>query len=333
MKNRTNFIFFAFLFLFLNIKCNNNGRKNAKEINRIKVSLTCPKTAYSIPTIIAIEKGFFIDNNLDVTVNYVKTGKVAMDDLVGGNANFANIVETNIAFAAYNNPDIEIICNIERVYDAAIVARKDKNIRSPKDLKGKKIGIMLATTSQVFAERFLNENKIPKNSVEIVNLLPPAMQSAIIEGTGVDAISVWQPYVYNVQKALGENAVTFTGKEIFTGYMNLAGSKIFMEKNPEVVNGILKSYIKAEEFLKNNKEESISIISKVLALDKEVINSIWNQYEFAVSLNKELLDATTMEGDWIHKTQKEFADKQIPDYAKFFNPQYLEKISSDRIKW
>lgn len=337
IKIKSRAIFFACL-LILGISCNSN-RKNSEEttnsqkVEKIKVKLTCPNTAYSIPTIIAIEKGFFAENGLDVNVNYVKTGKIAMDDLVGGNANFANIVETNVAFAGFNNPDIQVVCNIEKVYDASIVARKDKKINSPKDLKGKKLGIMLATTSQVFADKFLDKYNIPKSTVQMVNLLPPAMQSAIIEGSGVDAISVWQPYVYNVQKALGNNAITFIEKDIYTGYMNLAGNKTFMQKHPEAVEGLLKGYIKAEQFLTANKEESIQILSKVLALDKPVLESIWDEYEFKISLEKELLAATTSEGKWIVESQKEFSGKVLPDYSKFFDSSYLSKIAPERVKW
>jgi NitT/TauT family transport system substrate-binding protein len=303
-----------------------------KPNGEIKVNLTSPQTAFSIPTIIAAEKGFFKEEGVDVAVNYVGTGKIAMDDLLGGKADFANVVETNIAFAGFNNPKIKVLANIEEVYDATIVARKDKGIKSPADLKGKKIGVMLATTSQVFVDRFLEKNGIPKDSVEIVNLLPPAMQSAIIEGNGVDAISVWQPFVNNAEKALGDNAISFKDKDVFTGYMNLAGNNDFIAKNPETVEKLLKAYIKAEQFLASNKAESIEIVSRVLKLDKEVTEKIWGEYEFKVSLGKELLDATNTEGKWIIATQKDFAAKQLPDYSVFFDNSFLKKIDENRVK-
>jgi NitT/TauT family transport system substrate-binding protein len=308
-------------------------RDNTQPKEAVRVNLTVPQTAYSIPTIIAVEKGFFKENNLDVTVNYVKTGKIAMDDLLGGKANFANIVETNVAFAGFNNPNIKVLCNFEKVYDAAIVARKDKGIASETDLKGKKIGVMLATTSQVFAEWFLEKHGVSKNDVTMVNLLPAALQSGIIEGSGVDAISLWQPYIYNVQKALGENAITFKGNEIFTGYMNLAGNADFIAKNKDAVNGLLKGYIQAEEFIKTNKAESIEIIARVLSLDKTVVESIWDEYEFRISLSKELLDATIAEANWIITSQKDFEGKQLPDYSKYFDGSYLKTLDESRVNW
>ncbi|RYU89459.1 hypothetical protein EWM62_14150 [Mucilaginibacter terrigena] len=306
--------------------CNQANDKS----NAIKVNLTAPQTAYSIPTIIAIEKGFFKENKITVNINYVKTGKIAMDDLLAGKADFANIVETNVAFAGFSDPKIKVLGNIEKIYDAVIVARKDRGIAKEADLKDKKIGVILATTSQVYAETFLESRGIDKKDVTIVNLLPPALQSGIIEGSGVDAISLWQPFIYNVQKALGNNAITFPDRKIFTGYMNLAGSNNFIEKNPDAVDGLLKGYEKAEAFLLSNKAESIDIVARVLNLNKAVVEKIWEEYEFKLSMDNAILEAIIKEGKWIIKTQKGFEKKVLPDYSKFFDSSYLKKIQLNK---
>ncbi|QHI35778.1 Putative aliphatic sulfonates-binding protein [Kordia antarctica] len=297
------------------------------------VNLTSPKTAFSMLTIIADQKGFFKKQDIDVNINYVKTGKIALDDLLGGNADFANIVETNVAFAGFLNANIEVYCNIEKVYDAGIVARVDKGINTPKDLNGKKIGVLLATTSQVYADRFLEKHGISKDSVELVNLLPPAMQSAIIEGSGVDAISIWQPYIYNVQKALGnENQVTFNDTEIFTGYMTLSGNKKFANENPEITEKLIKAYIEAEEYVKNNEKEAKTLISSFLNLPLETLENIWKQYDLSISLDQKLIDDTKAEGEWIIKTIDSYKNKSLPNYSQFFNSTYLEKVSPNKVK-
>ncbi|HEV2479270.1 MAG TPA: NrtA/SsuA/CpmA family ABC transporter substrate-binding protein, partial [Puia sp.] len=272
-------------------------------------------------------------HGLEVTLNYVKTGKIAMDDLVGGKAQFANIVETNIAFAGYQQPPIQVIANIEKVYDAAIIGRKDKGINRPEDLKGKKIGIMLATTSQIYADRLLAAYHIPKDQVTMVGLLPPAMQSALLEGSSVDAISLWQPYIYNVQNQLKDNASLFVDRSVYTGYMALAGNKGFITANPQTTRNLLAAYIDAEQFLRANPQESKQIVARVLSLGRPVVDAIWDQYAFDIRLQKELYNATVDEGKWVQDTQKDFAGKPLPDYSLFFNAEPLRQIDSMRVKW
>lgn len=297
------------------------------------ISLTTPKTAFSMLTIVADQKGFFEEEGLEVSINYVKTGKIAMDDLLGGNADFANIVETNVAFAGFLEPNIEVYCNIEKVYDAGIVGRKDKGILTPQDLNGKKIGVLLATTSQVFLDRFLERHNISKDSVEFVNLLPPAMQSAIIEGSGVDAISIWQPYIYNVQKELGnDNQVTFNDTKIFTGYMTLAGNKSFADENPGTVKKLLKAYVEAENFVRENQAESKELLATFLNIPIETMEGIWSQYEIAVSFDQGLIDDTIEEGEWIIKTQESHQNKEMPNYNKYFNSTFLEEVSPEKVQ-
>lgn len=301
--------------------------------NPVTVNLTSPKTAYSILTIVADQKGFFKEQGLDVKINYVNTGKIAMDDLLAGKADYANVVETNIAFAGFLNPDLEVFCTIEKVYDAAIIGRKDKGILQPSDLKGKNIGVLLATTSQVFLDRFLEKHNIPKDSVSITNLLPPAMQSGIIEGSGVDAISIWQPFVFNVQNALGEsNQVTFTDTEIFTGYMTLTGRKSYSDKNPKVTEKMIRAYIQAEQYVKENQQDAMKLISSFLNIPLETVQSIWSQYDLTISLDSELIADTKREGLWITQTQESHFKKELPNYTKFFNPSYLKRVSSEKVK-
>jgi len=297
------------------------------------VNLTTPKTAFSILTIIADQQGYFELEGLQVNINYVKTGKIALDDLLAGNADVANIVETNVAFAGFSNPNIQVFCNIEEVYDAGIVARKDKGILHPTDLKGKKLGVLLATTSQVFAHRFLEKHGIPKDSVQFVNLLPPAMQSAILEGSGVDAISIWQPYVYNAEQALGDdNSVTFNDTEIFTGYMTLAGKSDFAAENPETIKAMLKAYLAAEKFAMENPEEAKTIISEFLNLPMETLENIWSQYTLRISLEQSLIEDTRREGEWITQTIEEYGGRTLPDYTNYFNPIYLEAVAPEKVQ-
>lgn len=305
------------LSIFLIFSCSDNEHQ--------QVNLTSPKTAYSILTIIADQKGFFLEKGVDVKINWVNTGKIALDDLIGGNADVANIVETNVAFAGFLDPNLEVFGTIEKVYDAAIVARKDKGIGTPQELSGKKLGILLSTTSQVFADRFLTKHDIPKGSVEFVNLLPPAMQSAIVEGSGVDAISIWQPYVYNVQQALGDSSqVTFIDNEIFTGYMTISGKRSFAEDNPETITKLMSSYIEAEIFVRNNPSEAKQIVSNFLNLPITTLENIWDQYDLSVSFQNSLVIDIQKEGEWIINTVEAYKDRELPDYSKFFNDSYLK---------
>ena len=62
--------------------------------------------------------------------------------------------------------------------DLAIVARNDRGIASPGDLKGKKMGVTLGTNADFFADAFLLAEGIDRKGVKIIDMKPDEMPAA-----------------------------------------------------------------------------------------------------------------------------------------------------------
>src|SRR5262249_15651212 len=156
--------------------------------------------AWCTLTILADKKGYFRDHGLEVELRYVQAAKFAMDALLSRDVAAANVDETNMVFLGYaGNDEVAIIARHALVADGAIVARKSAGIATPADLAGKKLGILQGTTSQIFADRFLKKHSLAPDSVRIVNLQPVAIQSSLVS-KDIDAGSVWEPFVHNLEK-------------------------------------------------------------------------------------------------------------------------------------
>ncbi len=312
-------------FLVFLYGCNNNQTKKSE--NKILVTWGGPKNISMLP-IIAEKKGFFKEEGLNINTKYLQTGKIAMDALLSKDLDFAVMVETNVAFIKYQEgADIEVICSIEEKYDDAIVARKDKGIESPKDIEGKTVGILIGTTSHVFADRFVQFYDLDADKINFINLAPPAIQAGLLTGQ-IDAGSIWQPFRYNVEKELGDKVVQFNEKDIYKAYGIISIRSQFGKENPEAVKKFISALIKAENFVKNNKPESIKILAAELDMDEMVLSSIWNEYILSVKLDQDLLTLIKEEGEWIHKSQKGFENKEIPSYNNVLNPTFLSEVNS-----
>jgi ABC-type nitrate/sulfonate/bicarbonate transport system substrate-binding protein len=295
------------------------------------VSLTASKNIWSTLPIIARQKGFFEEEGLNVSINYVQVAKFSMDALVAGQSHFSAVVDVNLAYLGYTgNVNVSTVATIVEAYDGAIVARKDKGILSPSDLKGKSIGILQGTTSQIFVDRFLADHDLSANDVKIVNLSPISIQTSISQGE-IDAGSLWQPFIYNISRNLGDDiAIVFNDPAAYTGYMNIAIRKDWGEHNKDTVMSFLKALEKAEVYVKNNKDEAQQIISKEIGLDLFVVKNIWGEYKFHLSLDKPvLLDQIVKESKWIKETQKSFHSKELPDlYEQYIDSSFLVQIKN-----
>ncbi|MCD4773083.1 MAG: NrtA/SsuA/CpmA family ABC transporter substrate-binding protein [Bacteroidales bacterium] len=324
---KTRLLIFAIIpVLFVLIGCNSNKTKNTEK--EIQVTWGGPKNISMLP-IIAEKKGFFKEEGLNIETKYLQTGKIAMDALLSKDLDFAVMVETNVAFIEYQKgADIEVICSIEEKYDDAIVARKDKGINEPKDLEGKTVGILIGTTSHVFADRFVNYYNLDASKINFINLAPPAIQAGLLTGQ-IDAGSVWQPFRYNVEKQLGEDVIQFNAKDIYKAYGIISIRNQFGEEHPETVKKFLAALIKAENYVKTNQAKSIKILAKELAMQEEVLSAIWSEYILNVKLDAELLTLIKEEGEWIHSSQKGFENKQVPSYENVLNPTFLSELKKE----
>ena len=115
-----------------------------------KVTVAVPSLPHSGLFFVAKEKGYFREEGLEVVVAPSMYGKLALDDLVAGRADFALCGETPIMFAVLRGENIFVVAEVMNSFkDEAIVARKDRGDVSPSDLKGRTIGFSPARSRNI----------------------------------------------------------------------------------------------------------------------------------------------------------------------------------------
>lgn len=289
-----------------------------------------PSNISMIP-IIAEREGFFAEEGLDIKVNYVQTGKIAMDAVVSGDLDFGVIVETNIAFVGFQEgAGIKVIAAIAEKYDDAIVARRDAGIEKPKDLEGKTLAILPGTTSHRFADRFIEFYGLDRASVQFVNLTPPGIQAGILNAS-IPAGSVWQPYRYNVMQELGDGAIEFNDRAIYKAYSLVAVRDQLIRDHPRQVEQFLRALIRAERFIEENLDAAIDILAEEIAIEPTTLRAVWDEYDLRVQLDLALEATLDDEARWIIRDQRGFESRTPPSYASVVVPQFLQEIEPTRV--
>ena len=104
--------------------------------------------------------------------------------------------EFSFAQMINNDPSLRLVASVALVNTNEIVARRNRNIHQPADLKGKRIGFCPNTSSEYFLLAFLLVTKIPLSEVILVNITAAGLVEAIVNGD-VDALSGWDTIVYD----------------------------------------------------------------------------------------------------------------------------------------
>lgn len=262
-----------------------------------KITLAVYAGAYGFLPYIAEEFGFFEKNGVEVVFKEYNLGLEAAQALLRGEADIATAADFVLVSYYSDNPDLRTLASIAQSNTDEILARRDRGIRVPKDIKGKKIGVTPKTKGEFFLGRFLTYNGLVLQDVQTVPLSPKEIVEAISSGS-IDAASVWEPNVYEAKKRMGDGLISWpgqSGQEFF--YLCLAKEK-WIQTHSEAVHAFLKALVEAEEFTEREGQKVRKFIGERLHYDPSFVDTIWPKNKFLVELPQALLIAMEDGARW-----------------------------------
>lgn len=186
-------------------------------------------------TYVALDKGYFGKQGLAVTLESFSSGKATLNALMAGKVDLATSSETPFMRAVLNGGKIYALGTmITGEKHLAVVGRKDKGISSPKDLKGKTIGVTNGSNGEYFLDTVLLLNGVSRDQVKTVHVKPKQMFDALVKGE-VDAIATWNPQMTKARGKLGDQATTFYAEGLYSPSFLIAARQDYATANPEII--------------------------------------------------------------------------------------------------
>ena len=296
-----------------------------------KVTIAYSSSPDSALAQVAQVKGYYLMEGLDAVPLKYAYGKVALDAVLEGKADFATVAETPVMFAIMKGEKISIIATIQTSNrNNVIIARKDRGINTPQDLKGRRIAVTSGTLLDFFLDSFLATIGITRKNVEAVNMKPEAMVDAVVKGE-VDAISAWSYIVIEAQQRLGDSGITFLNEDLYTQTFNVVATQEFIRRNPEKVDRLLRALFKAEEFVELNPFKAQSLVADFCKIDRSVVARMWAAEDFSVSLDQSLVLALEDESQWAIKNR--FSDRmKVPNYLDHIYIDGLKSVKPEAVR-
>jgi NitT/TauT family transport system substrate-binding protein len=233
----------------------------------VKFSLDWKYEGTQAPFLVALDRGYFKAEGLDVTV-----------DTSGGSVEPINRLASrtyDMAFADINslikfrdqNPQAPLKA-IFMVYNNppfAIVTRKSRGITSPKDLEGRKLGAPTADGAYAQWPIFVKANNIDAAKVNVVNVGFQVREPMLVSGQ-VDAITGFSFSSYINVKHSGVPQDDIVVMLMANYGVSLYGNAIivnpsFAAEKPQAVKGFLRAFLKA---LKDTVKDPAAAIDSVL---------------------------------------------------------------------
>ncbi|MFI6453077.1 ABC transporter substrate-binding protein [Streptosporangium amethystogenes] len=259
-------------------KATDTTAANAGGLEKTQIKIGALPIPDSAALYIANKRGFFKDEGLTVTIEPVPGGAQAQQSLIGGSldATQTNYVSAFLAVAAGNKMKI-----ISDLYQAApnsfnLMVPKDSSIKTPADLKGKKVAVnSLKNIGTLAVTSVLKTHGLTEADVQFLEFPFPEM-GAQLANKVVDAAWMTEPALTAVQKNLGAQKLADTMVDS-TADFPIAGVVVmesFATENPKTVAAFQRAIAKAQQISATDRkavEEILPTYTKIDAATAAVI--------------------------------------------------------------
>ncbi|HTY74475.1 MAG TPA: NrtA/SsuA/CpmA family ABC transporter substrate-binding protein [Candidatus Nanoarchaeia archaeon] len=287
------------------------------------MTLAVYPSEYNSLIYIANEQGYFSTNGLQVTLKDYTSGSAAVTGLLKGEADVATASEFAFARNVMQNASILTFGSVSKYLNVYLVVRSDKGINSPSDLSGKKIGVTFGTANQFFLGRYLEINKVDQSHITLVNVNFEESPNALANGT-VDAVMTFQPYINQIQTLLDGKILVWPAQANQFGYFEGIASRDWVNAHPDLIVRFLKAMIQAQNFNINHQDQSIAIVSTALNETVSYETSVWQEFQFSVTLDQSSVLLIQEEGRWLISNNL----TSVTSVPNFSNSIYIDGLKS-----
>lgn len=247
--------------------------------HRLRVSYSSI-TANNGPVWIAKEKGIFGKHRLDVQLLLIESGTTSIQALVAGETQIAQLGGGVILSSGLAGSDVVSIAGLENRSAFSLITQKE--IKTPEQLKGKKLAISRFGSASDLAARLILQRLglTPDKEVTLLQVGGTSTRLAAMTKGSVEA-AVITPEFYILGKKAGFNTLADPlSVKIDFPQNAIATSRSFLKAQPETVSQYLKATVEAIHYFKTNRDETVRILSKYLKIqDRDALAEIYDLYQ------------------------------------------------------
>lgn len=237
---------------------------------------------------VAIEKGFFRDEGLDVEVAGIfNAGAEEMSAFASKSLDVGYLgMAPSITGVANRAADVKAAA-LANAEGSAIVVRAGSPARSLKDLTGKTIAIPGYGNVQDFLlRRALDAAGLDPKAFTIIVIKPPEMIGALETGQ-IDAFIAWEPFPTKaVTKGFGR--ILLRSSEIWKDHpcCVVAFQDALVKARPALVQSFLKAHARATAFILANTDEAVRIGVQYTGMDEPTVRAALGNIIYRAELER-----------------------------------------------
>lgn len=237
---------------------------NAQELTKVTVRLAFSYNGHRSPYLLGIDQGFYKEAGLDVEVLEGKGVTSSMQLVANQQDTFAIVDPPSLMLGVAQGMPIKTVAQIYQTSPNALISWDEFDIKSPADLKGKKIATLQGDTTTTMLYALLAKNNVDTSSVQIIasdggtrNQTFLAKRTEAITGFSNDS------YI-GFSDTTGGSVRQFTYASFGVDTMGdgIVAHTDTIEKSPDLVRKFVQASLRAYAYALEHPEESIKSLVK-----------------------------------------------------------------------
>ena len=309
---------------------------SAQTLTKLKAGMVTGIDQIGLP--IALERGFFEKNGLDVTIaRPYATGVDALNALQAGESEIVQVGVPMIG-AVLRGMDLVALGNYsgnatKAGSDAtvAIVAREGSGIVKGDlaTLRGKKIAASFGTINHLYILATLEKAGLKPEDVTLVNTPPPDMTVALL-AKGIDAFAGWDPWPIVAGKDVPGAFELIRGGDVISYIGFNVALRPWVQANGATIEKFLAAVSEADQWMRKNPKQAAQVATRwIPGLKQEIA-------EAAMQFNIQQADRRLSANNYraLYSAEERLAKlgilKSTFDVNAHIEPKYILKVMKDK---
>jgi len=165
--------------------------------------------------------------------------------------------------------------NPEGAYSQGLVTRKDSGIKTPADLRGKRVGLFKETTAQFGLMMILRQHGLHPNQLTLLDM-PPEEQLMALENRKIDAAMTWEPWIKRmIHEADGRIVTTEGNVGVYTNVDGYSVRRQWLRDHRETAKRFLRALLMANNVVQKDPTIAIHVWARELGIKEAWAQAIY----------------------------------------------------------
>jgi NitT/TauT family transport system substrate-binding protein len=212
----------------------------------------------------AVVEGFYKEVGLDVKLVEGNGSGNTAQLAANGRADLAYADAVAVSQLIAKGAPLKVISTVYQSNPNAVLALKKANIKSPKDLIGKKVGVPAGSSQVTMLPLFLKANGLKESDINMINMPPTSMVPSLLQGQ-VDAI-LGSIDSYQIQiEAQGAvvDVYRFADYGVPTVSTSIFATNSYLASSPDIVKRFVAASLKGWTFAIEKPERAVRAVKTV----------------------------------------------------------------------